>query len=88
MLLTFVTAERHIFFDMLFNNLPLESLFKKSVRTHGLRTVKIERKKEREREREREREQEKTGPHKFHDIGAAEIRSIEINSDAWHREPR
>ena len=55
MLLTFVTAERHIFFDMLFNDLSLESLFKKSVRTHGLRTVKIERKKERERERERAR---------------------------------
>lgn len=39
---------------------------------------------ERERERKRERETE-TGPHKFLDIGAVEIRSIEINSDAWHR---
>lgn len=36
------------------------------------------------RKRRRERETE-TGPHKFLDIGAVEIRSIEINSDAWHR---
>lgn len=44
------------------------------------------RKRTRKREREREIEKEtETGPHKFLDIGAVEIRSIEINSDAWHR---
>lgn len=65
-----------------FPTVPLRTFFELIHRVGASRRGIFEPASARKRRRERETE---TGPHKFLDIGAVEIRSIEINSDAWHR---